>query len=456
MKSLKVLSPCGILGYGFPDSSFAAGLNDRPDAIVVDAGSTDAGPHKLGAKTAIVSRMAAKKDLKRIILGGWELKIPVIIGSAGGSGGKSHVEWTLDIIEEILRENPTVRPKTAIIWADIPNEEILTKLSQGKVKALDATVLPLDAQILQETTGVVAQMGVEPILKVLSQGADLIVCGRAYDPAPFAAVGINAGFDPALSYHLGKVLECGALCCNPGTTKDCMMGVLYEDCFEVYPCDRKRKCTTLSVAAHTFYEKDHPYLLHGPGIEMDLSHCTFTQIGENRVRVQGSCMEATDPYWIKLEGARKVAYRTFVVAGVRDPLLISKIEEVEDLVRQSVVEQYQDIDESLYTINFLNYGKNGVMGALEPNDQAGHELCVVFEVLANTQDLASSLCSSVRSTFMHYGYEGRKSTAGNLAFPFAPSDVNFGAVYEFSVYHLMEVEDPSALFPSQWWEKGGR
>lgn len=167
-------------------------------------------------------------------------------------------------------------------------------------------------------------------------------------------------------------------------------------------------------------------------------------------------MEATDPYWIKLEGARKVAYRTFVVAGVRDPLLISKIEEVEDLVRQSVVEQYQDIDESLYTINFLNYGKNGVMGALEPNDQAGHELCVVFEVLANTQDLASSLCSSVRSTFMHYGYEGRKSTAGNLAFPFAPSDVNFGAVYEFSVYHLMEVEDPSALFPSQWWEKGGR
>ena len=97
MKSLTLLSPCGILGYGFPDASFAYGLSQKPDAIVVDAGSTDAGPHKLGAKTAIVSRMAAKKDLQRIILGGWSLKVPVIIGSAGGSGGFNHVPLTMDI-----------------------------------------------------------------------------------------------------------------------------------------------------------------------------------------------------------------------------------------------------------------------------------------------------------------------------------------------------------------------
>ena len=56
-----ILSPCGILGYGFPNESFQAALKQRPDAIVVDAGSTDAGPHKLGAGVAIVSRMAAKR-----------------------------------------------------------------------------------------------------------------------------------------------------------------------------------------------------------------------------------------------------------------------------------------------------------------------------------------------------------------------------------------------------------
>ena len=48
---------------------------------------------------------------------------------------------------------------------------------------------------------------------------------------------------------------------------------------------------------------------------------------------------------------------------------------------------------------------------------------------------------------LHYGYKGRKSTAGNLAFPFSPSDFKVGEVYEFNLYHLMEVDDPYECFP---------
>jgi len=51
-----------------------------------------------------------------------------------------------------------------------------------------------------------------------------------------------------------------------------------------------------------------------------------------------------------------------------------------------------------------------------------------------------------RSTLLHYGYPGRISTAGNLAFPFSPSDVAMGSVYGFSLYHLMRIDDP-ADFP---------
>lgn len=93
-KEIKILAPCGILGYGYPPQSFRNGMAMGPDAIVVDAGSTDAGPHKLGAGTAIVSRQACKKDLELMITEGAKAKIPVIIGSAGGSGGRVHVEWT--------------------------------------------------------------------------------------------------------------------------------------------------------------------------------------------------------------------------------------------------------------------------------------------------------------------------------------------------------------------------
>ena len=98
-------------------------------------------------------------------------------------------------------------------------------------------------------------------------------------------------------------------------------------------------------------------------------------------------------------------------------------------------------------MNFLNYGIDGIMGSTEPDRTPGHEICVMFEALAETQEIANTVCSSMRSTLLHYGYEGRKSTAGNLAFPFAPSDVPFGPVYRFSVYHLMQISDPLELFP---------
>ncbi|WP_053984614.1 acyclic terpene utilization AtuA family protein [Niameybacter massiliensis] len=450
--AFKILSPCGILGYGYPLSSFMAGINEQPDAIVVDAGSTDAGPHKLGAGVPIVSKNSCKKDLLPMITEGINHKIPVIIGSAGGSGAKKHVNWTLDIIQSILKEQGLKNVKIAIIWGDIASNVVKERLAEGKVTPLGKMVKELTPEIIDKTNGIVAQMGEQPIIEALKAGADIIVCGRAYDPSPFAAPAILNGYNPAFAYHLGKILECAALCCEPGTTKDCMLGIINEDNFEVVPLNPIRKCTKVSVAAHTFYEKDHPYLLKGPGITMNLKNCTFEEIGNGSVRVRGSQINYDDIYRIKLEGAMPVAFRTFVIAGIRDPLLIAKLELVEDLVKDQVQEYYKEFDPSTYAINFINYGINGVMGDIEPINSRGHEVCVLMEVLANTQEIASTICASLRSTFLHYGYEGRKSTAGNLAFPFAPSDVEFGQVYEFSVYHLMEVKSGNELFKIDYLE----
>ena len=159
-------------------------------------------------------------------------------------------------------------------------------------------------------------------------------------------------------------------------------------------------------------------------------------------------------YTIKLEGARLAAYRTFVLAGIRDPLLISKLDEVEAAVKESVRSYYSDIDPATYQINFYHYGtgrSHGRIGArphAAPRDRP--------DVRSHRgQSGKSGQPRSARppvSCDLHYGYPGRKSTAGNLAFPFAPSDVSFGAVYAFSVYHLMAVSDPTEFFPAEWVE----
>ena len=186
----------------------------------------------------------------------------------------------------------------------------------------------------------------------------------------------------------------------------------------------------------------------------DLAHLRFEQVSDRAVAVYGSRFEAAETYNIKLEGARKVAYRTFVVAGIRDPLLIAKIEEVEELVKQSVRTQLHRIDPETYQMNFYNYGIDGIMGATEPDRTPGHEICVMFEALAETQELANTICASMRSTLLHYGYPGRIATAGNLAFPFSPSDIKVGATYVFSVYALLRSEDPLQLFRCTYEEVG--
>lgn len=436
-KDIKILSPCGMLGYGFPETSFQRGIEQHVHAIVVDAGSTDGGPHKLGAGVSIVSKRAVKKDLEIILNSSIPLKIPVIIGSAGGSGAKSHINWTLDIIEEILMEKK-LNAKMAIIWADFTQNEVIDALHKGEIAPLSKNIPQLEEQIILQTNSIVAQMGHEPIVEALKAECDIIICGRAYDPSPFAAIGIFYGKQEGLSYHLGKILECGALCAEPGTTKDCILGTISDEYFTVQSLNPLRKCTAISVAAHTFYEKEHPYLLHGPGFILNLEKCEFKELESGVVSVSGSEYIKQAETYIKLEGARLVAYRTFVIAGIRDSILLSKLTEVEDMVAQQTRQYYPEIKTTDYHISFYNYGMNAVLGEKESEEFHGHEVGVMFEVTAVTQELANSICATLRSTFLHYGYEGRKSTAGNLAFPFAPSDIEFGPVYEFSIYHLMK------------------
>ena len=167
MEQMKILAPCGILGYGFPKESFLRGIEQKPDAIVVDAGSTDAGPHKLGKGVAIVSNTAMFKDLELIITHGYRLGIPMVIGSAGGAGGKIHVERTLNVIYDIIQKHNLQDLDTAVVWGDIDKDLVRSKLEQGKVHPLGNTVKPLTDQRLDETNAIVAQMGYEPSVALL-------------------------------------------------------------------------------------------------------------------------------------------------------------------------------------------------------------------------------------------------------------------------------------------------
>ena len=444
--TVTILSPTAILGYGFPERSFLSGMARQPDAIVVDAGSTDPGPYYLGSGKSFTDRDSVKRDLCLIIEAGLTANIPVLVGSAGGAGALPHLNWCLSIVEEVLRDL-NKQARVAVIAADQPKQQVLDAYRQGLLTPL-GSAHNLSCQAIQNSSHIVAQMGVEPLIKALELNAEIIVAGRCYDPAVFAAVPIMQRLPAGLALHMGKILECAAIAAVPGSGSDCMLGTIDRKGFVLEALNPERSCTVTSVAAHTLYEKADPRHLPGPGGALDLTNCQFIALDSGRVRVTGTKLINRGVYTVKIEAARPIGFRTISIAGIRSPDLIASLDEVLESVRHKVWANFSALTDAQAHLLFRCYGRDGVMGALEPKRfQPVHEIGLVIEVTAESQKLADTLCSFTRSTLLHFGFQGRQATAGNLAFPYSPSDLPQGVVYEFSLYHLMHINDPLAPFP---------
>lgn len=443
MEEIRIFSPTAILGYGFPTTSFETGLKLKPNIIAVDAGSTDPGPYYLGAGLPFTSREAVKRDLKFILKGAYSLNIPVLIGTAGGAGARPHVKWFLKIVDEIIEEERT-KFKKSIIYSDVRKKYLSDKLKAGKISK--TTVEPnLTNRDILETKRMVAQVGVEPFIDALNKGSNLIIAGRTLDIAEFAAFPIWKGFSKGLSLHLGKILECGAIACEPGSGKDCLFGILKKDHFLVFPTNSDRRCTKLSVSAHSLYENRDPFKVWTTDGYVDLSGIDYEQIDKQTVKVSGSKFIASSKIHLKIEGARFVGYRFISIAGVRDPNFISSYKKIGYEVKNQLINNFPKIESGKdYFVRFINYGIDGVMNI--PLHDSANEIGVIMEVVARDKKLAETLLAFIRSTLLHIGYEGRKTTSGNLAILFSPSDFDGGKVYEFSVHHLVEVSSEKEIY----------
>ena len=449
MREIRLLVPNGCIGVGYPLASFEEGLKRKPDLIGADAGSTDVGPYYLGAGISWTGRSVVKRDLTPVLLAGRRHGIPVVVGTAGGSGAEPHLQWCLKIVHEIAREHD-LHMRMAIIHAEQSKEALKAELAAGKIRPL-GPVPQLTSEDIDKCEHVVGQMGIQPFIKALDEGAEVIIAGRACDVAVLAALPIMRGFDEGLVMHAAKIVECGAFCSVPGSGADSIMAHIRDDHFLLEPLNPIRRCTPISVAAHTLYEQDHPYYLYEPTGLLDLSECSYEQYDERITKVMGSRFIPAKKQTIKLEGSKKVGHRTVFVGGVRDPIMIRQIDEVLEAVRRKVVDTLTDVPAEDYILRFNVYGRDGTMGEMEPHrERMGHELGLVIEVVAKTRELADDICALAKVSALHYHYQGRISTAGNLACLFSPVEAYWGQVYEFNVYHLLETDEPEKWFPIEY------
>ena len=444
---ITVLTPTGTLGYGFGADALKRGMSLKPDVIAVDAGSTDPGPHYLGSGEPLVSRFSMEKELTQLIEAAHAANIPVIVGSAGGAGSKAHVDWTVAIVRNVLA-SLGLRKKVAWIYADMPKDLVKSAIRDGNVVDFEAGA-PLTEEDVDASVTLVAQMGHEPICEALDAGAQIIICGRACDDTTIAAYPIWKGADVGLSIHMGKILECGAFSAEP-FAMDVMLGRVDDDGFVLEPGSLERRASIRSVAAHSLYERENPFIQGGPGHELDLSDCAFKAVGDRQVRVSGAKAKATKNYFIKLEGARLMGYRSICVAGVRCPTMIERLDELLEGVKERAHAYFAP---QTIQAHFHVHGRDGVMQRWEPErNELAREIGLTIDVVADNAELAHAACHQISGALLHLHYPGIFNTSGNLAFLYSPSEIDAGRVYDFSAYHLMKVDSPTALFPIHYEE----
>jgi hypothetical protein len=447
VKELKIVAINGCLGYGYEVDSLAAGMAERPDLLGGDAGSTDPGPYYLGTGTSLVRHEQIRRDLRHALVRSRAAGVPMVIGSAGMGGGEPNLQIVRRILLELAREE-NLHFRLAVIHSEIAPQTVAAALRAGRITPMPDAPALTEADVLASTR-IVGQMGTEPFARALAGGADVVLAGRSCDTAIYAALPIARGFDAGLALHMAKIMECGAQCALPLAPNDSLLGVIRPDHFLIRPLAAHRTCTPESVAAHTLYEQGDPLTLYEPEGRVDLSAAVFEQVDSRTVRVSGSRFVPADRLRIKLEGARRSGFRAFALAGIRDAAVIANLDTIEAAVRSAV---RRNLDAGVADADFMlglrYYGRDAVLGELEPlRGRVPHEVGVLIEAVARTQELASYVLSLARSSFLHCPFPGRKTTAGNLAFPFSPSDTAGGEVYEFSVYHLMETDDQNDLFP---------
>ncbi|MFJ6699429.1 acyclic terpene utilization AtuA family protein [Streptomyces sp. NPDC091272] len=442
--SVKVYVPQGSLGVGIFPEEIDYALASNPDVIALDAGSTDSGAAYLAKGVSKNDRGSVKKDLELLMHAQRVAGVPILIGTAGQAGGDKNVDWTRDIALEIAREQGYAL-KIALLYSEQSPQLVKQKLAEQKISNLPP-LGDLDESTIDSCLHIVALMGPEPYFAALEAGADIIIGGRASDPAVIAAFPLWKGASPGPCWHAGKIAECGGQATSANTGQRGVMIQIHADGFDVEPVDPQVKATVETISGHLLYENKNPWKLTEPGGELDVTACQYTQLTESKVRVTGSVWNP-QPYTMKLEGASGNLFQTIMIVGIADPDVLADPQTFHDKMLTTLKQRATSatgLAEDEFHISLRMYGWNGVSGMAPPEGSVPLEIGLMGVITAKSQALASNIAKACNPYFFHMPIRMGMELP-SYGWAFTPGDIDRGAVYQFELNHVVSVDDPLEL-----------
>jgi hypothetical protein len=350
----------------------------------------------------------------------------------------------VEIIRKLAKKHKLGTFKLVYFYSEIEKDDIRKRMESGiTIEGLDGRK-PLTVEELELTDRIVAMAGIHPFYQGLEMGADVIIGGRSSDAAVFASAAIFEGFPENHAYYLGKVLECSSFCAEPYMGKETVIGAISHEDVKVTAMHPQQRCTVASVAGHAMYERSNPFYEYFAGGKLDMTNCRYQQWDEKTIRITGQrFLPANGRIRFKLEGSGKVGERFIGIVGIRDPYMIQNIDKVIGWAESQVEERF---DQDEYQLFYHIYGKNGVMGDLEPvKEIKPHELCIVVEGVADTKEKAEEVTLTGSRQIFYARLPEVKGTAGTAAF-IIDGVLPAPAAYRWTMNHVLPVNDPMELF----------
>ena len=217
--------------------------------------------------------------------------------------GAAHPRAAGEAVLEVARELGLSRLRVAVVTGD----DVLPWMQAHDVPLLDSTdtVRSLDGRLISAN----AYLGADALLPALQAGADVIVTGRVADPALFLAplmhhFGWDAGDWTRMGQGIvvGHLLECsaqvsGGYIADPGFVD---VPRLDEVGFPLAEVQADGRCVItkldgtggrvdrLTCTAQLLYEIEDPARYLQPDVVADFSGVHLTEVGPDRVAVEGA------------------------------------------------------------------------------------------------------------------------------------------------------------------------
>jgi hypothetical protein len=344
---------------------------------------------------------------------------------------------TLELAAELGQSITVTR-----LYSDMPASDIAKALADGRVNPLVPAPV-IDAETIHACDHIVALAGAEHIQAALATGADIVLAGRTTDTATIAALPLLRGEHAGAVWHGAKIGECGAFCTTKPSSGVVMI-TFDEDGFIVEPMAEDAVCTPHSVSAHMLYENSDPYILYEPGGHLDVTAARYHALDARQVRVTGSQWVPAEAYDVKLEAARIAGYQTTMLAVIREAQYVSRVREwVDDLtayLHQRIARNMR-LSTDDYTMDFRLIGVDSALGELETRQGMPTEIGVLVIITAADQETATDLARLINPFLLHHPLDSQGDLP-TFAFPYSPAHSERGALYEFAMNHVLQLDHP--------------